>query len=305
MSAYAKEHPHSGLQPYVVAEVCRRLARQGWLTEISTGGIQGLDNRYYGVIRSELSQFLRPAVTRTLSCAVYGFSAVYEHYASSVLPVVHCDSRGNQQIGTCFVIGASWSLTAWHCVQSAASFAIRSVDAAAWKNARVYVHPNAALDLAIISFASPVLADLAPIPLPNEDAVILEEVMALGYPSIPGFGPALAAEAATVSGRLAAATGRIASAPTEIFAGEELYLITARVRGGFSGGPILDSFGQAVGIVSREPTAEGNGAEGHRYDALGYGTAIPTRYALELSAGVDSGKTESTDLSKIRFTDFM
>jgi serine protease Do len=62
-------------------------------------------------------------------------------------------------------------------------------------------------------------------------------IIALGYPDVPGFQPALAAEKAMISSRLTDARGAAASTPFEIWARAELLLVTARVRGGFSAVP--------------------------------------------------------------------
>jgi serine protease Do len=59
-------------------------------------------------------------------------------------------------------------------------------------------------------------------------------------------------------------------------------LITARVRGGFSGGPILDENGEYVGEISRDPTYQASDhldEAFHKYDNLGYGIAIPAPIA--------------------------
>lgn len=108
--------------------------------------------------------------------------------------------------------------------------------------------------------------------------------MALGYPDVPGFFPALAAEKAMISSRLTATKGSVASAPFEIFAKSELLLITARVRGGFSGGPILNEAGDYIGLISRDPATQfGDELDAaiHKYDTLGYGTAIPSTLIKE------------------------
>ena len=49
----------------------------------------------------------------------------------------------------------------------------------------------------------------------------------------------------------------------------QLMLVTARIRGGNSGGPIINSNGQVVGVAFSEPMSEGN------YDEMGYGVAYP------------------------------
>ena len=48
-----------------------------------------------------------------------------------------------------------------------------------------------------------------------------------------------------------------------------LMLVTARIRGGNSGGPIINANGQVVGVAFAEPMSEGN------YDEMGYGVAYP------------------------------
>ena len=46
-------------------------------------------------------------------------------------------------------------------------------------------------------------------------------------------------------------------------------LVTARIRGGNSGGPIIDSNGAVVGVAFSEPMSKGD------YDEMGYGIAYP------------------------------
>jgi len=264
----------------------------------------GLDSRYLCILQN-LSPFVENAsFARLLSCAVYGFPAVYEHYAQSVLPIVNWSRAGILQIGTCFVVAPQRAITALHCVQPAKALAIRGVPKEELAKASFYSHSKEALDLVVISFDKPVFGGLPAIAVPDGEPQILNEVIALGYPNIPSFIPALAAEAAQVSGRLAVSRGRIASAPTEIFAGTELLLITARVRGGFSGGPILDTYGQAVGMVSREPMAETGFDIGPRYDELGYGVAVSCAVAHELLGAIKTGDSRPLSMPQVDFRDF-
>jgi serine protease Do len=303
LSEYAVQRPDSGLQPFVVVEICRKMSQQGWLSEVSAGGMQGLGNRYLCSIRGNPADLDRPSVSRLLTCGVYGFPAVYDFYAGSVLPIVNWGRSGDPQIGTCFVGNPRWALTASHCVTPASAFALKGVSLSELQRAQFYTHPNEAMDLALILFDAAVFSQ-PPIPIPETDAEILDEVMALGFPNVPGFEPTLAAEAANIAGRLTATRGRVASKPMEIFARSELFLVTARVRGGFSGGPVLDPSGQAVGIVSREPAADANPGEGQQYDELGYGTAIPSSCAVELLTGVVSGAIPALNMSGVKFREF-
>lgn len=99
--------------------------------------------------------------------------------------------------------------------------------------------------------------------------------------------------------------GSVASLPTELWSNTELFLITARVRGGFSGGPILDRTGQAVGVVSREPAAELTDIpDAHRYDNAGYGTAIPASSIREMYGAIDRGDARPLDMTDVEFVTF-
>jgi S1-C subfamily serine protease len=56
-------------------------------------------------------------------------------------------------------------------------------------------------------------------------------------------------------------------------------LITAKIRGGNSGGPVINSNGRFVGIACQAPNYEGDIVD---YDDLGYGIAVPVKYLNEL-----------------------
>jgi serine protease Do len=112
-----------------------------------------------------------------------------------------------------------------------------------------------------------------------------------------------------ISARLTATRGAVASTPTEIWANAELLLITARVRGGFSGGPVLDEAGRYIGVVAREAAHHASDKLDealHRYDDLGYGTAIPSGLVSAFIDGAERGTGLSVpvDLSGTELSDF-
>ncbi|ADU13156.1 S1 family peptidase [Asticcacaulis excentricus] len=292
------QKPH----PETVVEICRRLVRNGWLSQVAVGGMMGTDNSYF--CRADLDRIQTSSVIRLLNCAVYGLPAVYDLYNSAVIPLINWNSKSDAQIGTCFVVASDAIVTALHCVHPSEALAIRGVSPEIFSKASLYVHENEQLDLAVIKFPEPIFGEIPHISLPDEPANVLDEVMALGYPNIPGFVPALAAEAAHVSGRLTVAKGKIASSPTEIFAKTELFLITARVRGGFSGGPLLDSYGQAAGFISREPTSDASSDTIVKYDELGYGVAVPVSAISFLIQSISEGAATPVAFANIKFRDF-
>jgi S1-C subfamily serine protease len=183
-------------------------------------------------------------------------------------------------------------LTAKHCLIGAKSLSIRGITKEQFLDARFFVHRNDALDLAAIYFPDPVLPNVKPITLGFGQ--VLDEVLVLGYPNVPGFTELLATEKAAISARLTMTKGTIVSEATEMFAKTSLFLITARVRGGFSGGPVLSSVGTAVGLVSRQPiSGENQSSELYaQYDNLGYGVAIPSEHIIEFLTACKDGNCD-------------
>ena len=199
---------------------------------------------------------------------VYGFPSIIDAYDKSILQVIaHCE--GNQASGTCFVSSANGLLTAAHCVATAPQLEIVGLKKADLIGARIFLARSQTADCAFIGLPNPLLSDRR---TPHwGDANILEDIVLLGYPNIPTLLSVRIAEKANVSTIL---RGAVASKVGDIF-GSELLLITAPVRGGFSGGPVINNSGVTVGMISRQPFPQLDQSEIQRYDAAGFGLAIP------------------------------
>ena len=74
-----------------------------------------------------------------------------------------------------------------------------------------------------------------------------------------------------------------------------LLLITAKIKGGNSGGPVFNKSGYLVGIASELMDSKGN------YDNVGYGMAIQ---ASELSNLINHKNCKELDKRNISFVDF-
>jgi serine protease Do len=107
------------------------------------------------------------------------------------------------------------------------------------------------------------------------NAKILDEVLTLGFPQIPGFMQVMVAENATVSGRFTASKGTVASTADNIWTKDKLYLITAKIKGGNSGGPVINRHGEVIGVSIQQPIGEG------AYDELGYGVVVPISFVID------------------------
>ena len=62
----------------------------------------------------------------------------------------------------------------------------------------------------------------------------------------------------------------------------DFFVITARVKGGNSGSPVINRDGYVVGTVFQIPFDSQGGADGGRYDIMGYGICLPSKYIMDL-----------------------
>ena len=102
-----------------------------------------------------------------------------------------------------------------------------------------------------------------------KQAEILDDILTMGYPPIKGFDSVLVAETAQVAGYLQSTTGEVVGNEVSYLDGQPYLLITARVKGGNSGGPVISREGKVVGIVAQLPASDSGP------DTLGYAAVIP------------------------------
>jgi serine protease Do len=101
-------------------------------------------------------------------------------------------------------------------------------------------------------------------------AQLLDEVLTMGYPHILGFPPVLIAATAHIAASLKSTVGQVVAQEQSYLDGQQYLLISARVKGGNSGGPVIDREGKVVGVVA-QLSAEAE----DRLDILGYGVVTP------------------------------
>jgi serine protease Do len=230
---------------------------------------------------------------------VYGFPSIIDAHDKSILQII-AHSEGDQASGTCFVASANGLLTAAHCVANAQKIEIAGLKKADLIGARIFLARSPTTDCAFIGLPNPLLSDRR---VPHwGDANILEDVVLLGYPNIPTLLSVRIAEKANVSTIL---RGAVASKAGDIF-GSELLLITAQVRGGFSGGPVINNSGVTVGMISRQPFPQLEQSEIQRYDAAGFGLAIPRSVLARFMDAINNNDTsivEERDQSSFKWVD--
>lgn len=209
--------------------------------------------------------------------AIFGSRYIYNKYKEYVLPIVYTAHDESEGIGTGFVVAEQFIVTARHCLEKAKSISFGKIAYDIYKDAEVFYHTNPNIDIAIVHIN----------PLGkcgfrlSEDCSIFDKVITMGYPKIPGFNCFQTAEEAVISAvpekRFTVTEGQVAAEAQQIWSRENLFLITAKIKGGNSGGPVVNQFGDCIGIVSNTPFADGGD-----YDDLGYGTVMPASFAISM-----------------------
>lgn len=284
-SQFSKSSTINGemIQPRVVQIICENLVRKGELNCIKSGhGFAGVDSNYLYLPKSD-EVFLKklPAAILRLNCMAYGFPYIYNAYKNIVLPVIVKNAKGDIEMGTCFRFNTG-ILTAKHCL-TAEEVSIQGYTADQLKQCPVIIsRDDEYLDMAYIELGkqSPIIHD---------EANVLDEVLAMGYPKIPMFNEFCTAERASVSS--IATKGAVASLANQYMTPsvERLMLITARIRGGNSGGPIINEDGAVVGVAFAEPFFDGN------YDDMGYGIAYPISAYFQMLENCTTMKVNFVD----------
>jgi serine protease Do len=292
-SFFKKKHSLIDIpQPRDVSAVCEALVHHQKITLISRNGPDGINNQYNvsfsrGKAPDQPEELLR--LDHSLKCLILGFPYIYRSTKNFVLPLEHIDRDDLRQIGTCFIFG-NYLVTAKHCLEGAKTISIRGISVEILENCNFLVSENDFMDLAVAKLPASLSSTISYYDQPS----VLDRVITLGYPRIPGYHNFLAVENATVSARFTATTGAVAAMATDFWIKEKLVLITARIKGGNSGGPLIRHDGSLVGVSVNLPIGEGD------YDDLGYGVAISSQFINEIASGKNS-KTINGGFSFLEF----
>lgn len=277
------------LQPTVMARICDRLCEMGKMVCTRRGGIMGLNNAYYSRPQDvDLAQKHPNILRHHLNSYVYGFEYIYQHYKERTLPLIVTTANG-EEMGSCFRI-YNGIATARHCLPEGCSVSIRGYSGVILKSCPVYVSRDPNVDLAFIMTGEKLIHNHA-------EPRVLDNVLVMGYPKIPFFQDFCTGEKASISSmaeiKLTPTRGSIAAEGQIYYPRNhpKMLLITARIRGGNSGGPVINEGGYVVGVATGAPSGEG-----YSDDNLGYGMAYPISALDEV--------IKEQNLLQVQFTDF-
>jgi len=204
--------------------------------------------------------------------------SIYEQFAGAVAYICVENSKGDQNIGSCFHIGEGLFVTARHVVDGVTINSIGTTvcyneyEDSETKDVRIsktvyfpsesdsfdkpFYHPDPSVDVAIIRVYN-LDAPIVPLGTHLDDWLgnefVLTESIIMGYPPIP-----LSREPTLVCSK-----AEINAVIDKYFGGHPQFIVSAMARAGFSGGPAISEFGFALGIVieslvkNSEPTELG------------------------------------------------
>lgn len=266
--------------------ICEKMCKDFLLIKVKNASVIKIDAEYIAVPSANSNS--PQGFIHTIEYGMYdfkyrGFTHMYKCFKNSVLPIVGKNRHtGDEDIGTCYYIGSNMFVTAAHCVKGLEYF-------------NILLPNNTPLELTDVWFAKGENLDdfdLAIILCKNvpqcikafefSETNVLDEIMTMGYPPIPGLNPILISETASVAsyveGRQKASTGQVVAETGSYMSKLDFFIITARVKGGNSGSPVINKEGYVIGTVFQIPFDSQSGSDEGRYDIMGYGICLPSKY---------------------------
>lgn len=289
---YHEQYPDLGFE---IRRYCQNLINEAIL--FSVGFDQDQDLPYNErFISFHFSEEL--AAYGSYEFAAFGFPEMRKRFKDSVLPIIVKEECKDETNGTCFIVKKPRSktaipriVTALHCLPQGAIVSIPNWNPAAnhlksirtfgeYDPAPPFRHREKGVDLAVLEF------DKDPFPDASKFWVwtgqVLHDVLSIGFPPMKGF------ESVLVAG-----TGEIIGVEHSITHKQPYLIVSTRVKGGNSGGPILNTLGKVVGVVTNMLTETED-----KPDVLGYGLATPAPALFDLLKACDE---DSSDLFSVPF----
>lgn len=202
---------------------------------------------------------------------VAGLPKVVERWRSSVAKIYHATDSG---IGTGYLVRPNLVATAKHVVDGLSEFVVAFEDGTVVAHKSI-VRPQKMgdLDLALIELEEPVVGR-RPFRL-SIGRDLLDEVVVFGFPPVPQADDAY----------LVVHRGEI-SADIKLYHSQlQVLVVSSLLRGGNSGGPVVNRRGHVVGTVSQNLFKQLADGEESLNEGLGFAAAIPSEWLQDLMDG--------------------
>jgi serine protease Do len=160
------------------------------------------------------------------------------------------------------------------------------------------------LDICVLTFDNTFYIDQNLFRLAKPE--ILSDVLVLGYPPTGLFDSGADVNNAVLISERASIAHEYVKATTGQNVGSgmlpstklDYFLVSARVKGGNSGGPVIDKHGKVVGMITQIPL-DGGSSTSDRIDEMGFGFACPSTSIYKFLNSIFSHSNEIRFISKV------
>jgi S1-C subfamily serine protease len=235
---YLYDPKFSSLYHNTALKIANKLVLEGLISPV--GGKSGIYQEYHGNGYDH-----KKALHNCYDFLIYGFPEVVYYFkeAVRVIEVINLSSA-EVSVGTGFAIlfnhKKQYFITAKHCLPINSEIRI-NVFLGNMKEystpEKIYIHRDDNIDIAILDFSERMLVSDNSFRL--EHPYLLDTILVMGYPPIPGTSDAV----------LVSSTGEITAKANTYFHKHEQIYVNANIKGGSSGSPIINSYGNVVGVI--------------------------------------------------------
>ncbi|MEX5553278.1 trypsin-like peptidase domain-containing protein [Pseudomonas pergaminensis] len=272
---------------------CENLVRAGVLLELSSGS--NTYERVYAAVNYNEIQ----AAYGEYDFLAEGFGEIAKKLGHSVLPIIVEKTSGDEDLGSAFLLGNPHTiLTARHVVENMTRLRVLGPNGSGVEIHNIYVSLDENIDIAVLEVTFAESNNLTALRTGRSE--ILNEVLSIGFPPIPGFDAVRVYDKSEINSYVRYSKGRIVSEATSYLDKQDFILFNARVKGGNSGGPILNARGLVMGMLVQIPMAID---DSRKIDALGYGVAVPHESILNaLTYPTDGRKLKLRHISNYEYS---
>lgn len=203
---------------------------------------------------------------------IRGMKYVVERWRPAVL-MIYPKDQTEANIGTGFLVAPNRVATARHIPEELKAFEVATEAGTVLSHGRVWVPKAPGIDVALIELTAPA-AGITPTRL-SEEVGVLDDVVVMGYPPVArADGPYLLAH----KGEVTAVVRRYDKNTAGI-------LVSGQLRGGYSGGPVVNGRGFVVAVMAENLYRELGEKHSDRNAALGIAASTPASQVNDLLGG--------------------
>lgn len=179
-----------------ISRICNFMVEKGLMFKTYSNPMMCIQEKFVSMPLS-IKEVKRDLMYGSFDFECHGFLSIYECFKQSVIPVIGEKANKDLDIGTAYYIGDNLFVTAAHCITGLKRF-----------NLLIENKPIALEEIWFANGIDPDIYDLAIVkvrekvdlpPFMTDEMSVLDSVLVMGYPPIPGLNAVLVSEKASIS----------------------------------------------------------------------------------------------------------